>query len=220
MTKHWIDWHADYEKPGSSLARRLEVVRAAIATAIDDAPPSGENPEEQLQIISMCAGDGRDLLPVLASSARWRQARAVLVELDDELCGRARSAAAELELPAVEVRCTDAGATDAYVDLGQAHVLLCCGVLGNIGLEDARRTIIHLPAMVVPGATVIWTRGRGEADSDPSLAMCEIFEEAGFERVSFVAPEDAGYRVGVHRLPSGHPPTTPLHAGERLFTFV
>jgi hypothetical protein len=219
VTKHWIDWHADYEKPDSSLARRLEVVRAAVAAAIDYALRSGENPEEQLRIISMCAGDGRDLLPVLARSARGRQARVVLVELDDELCRRAHSAAAELELPAVEVRCTDAGTTDAYVDLGRAHVLLCCGVFGNIALDDARRTITRLPAMLVPGATVIWTRGRSDADSDPSLDIREMFEEAGFERVSFVAPDDANYRVGVHRLRPDHMPTAPLRAGERLFSF-
>ena len=216
MSKNWLDWHTDYDEPGSSLARRLEVVRAAVASAIDETPC----PEEQLRVISMCAGDGRDLLPVLADSTRGRKARAVLVELDDVLCARARGATAQLELAAVEIRCTDAGATDAYVDVGRAHVLLCCGVFGNIAVDDARRTITWLPAMLVPGATVIWTRGRGDADPDPSLVIRDMFEEAGFERVSFVAPDDANYRVGVHRLRSDHVATAPLHAGKRLFTFV
>lgn len=66
MDQHWIDWHAAYDDPHSSLAQRLVVVQQCIREALDflaaTAAASG------LRIISLCAGDGRDLLPVLSGT--------------------------------------------------------------------------------------------------------------------------------------------------------
>ncbi len=108
MSKDWVAWHRDYEDPSSSLARRLEVVQRELRTALAlTRPADGES-----RLLSICAGDGRDVLPVLAE--RGRDVRALLVELDPLLCERARSSAAELGLTGVEIRTGDAGVTDAY----------------------------------------------------------------------------------------------------------
>jgi hypothetical protein len=221
MTKNWIEWHAQYDEPGSSLTRRLAVVRSAVATAINDAPPidAARGPAGQLRIISMCAGDGRDVLPVAARSERGRGAHIVLVETDAKLCARARATARELSLPAVEVRCTDAGVLDSYLDIAPADVVLCCGVFGNVAIDDVRRTVVQLRSLIVGGGFAIWTRGRSAGATDPSLVVRNIFATNGFEEISFIAPDDAGYRVGVHRRPDGAPAAPPLRAG-RLFQFV
>lgn len=217
MTKDWIGWHASYDAPGSSLARRLDVVRAAVATAINDVSCAAD---EAIRIISMCAGDGRDLLPVVVGSERGRRGQVLLVEMDARLCARARDAAAASSLSAIEVRCADAGLTDAYLDFAPAHVLLCCGVFGNVTISDVQRTIGELPSLVVPGGFVIWTRGRGDAEVDPSASARESFAAAGFAEVSFAAPADANYRVGVHRAPAAEQEPRPLRPGVRLFRFV
>src|SRR5262249_58569663 len=62
--RDWRAWHGAYDDPGSSLARRLAVVRARIADTLDAAPPG------PLRAVAMCAGQGRDLIPVLASHPR------------------------------------------------------------------------------------------------------------------------------------------------------
>ena len=48
--RDWHAWHNAYDDPGSSLARRLAVVRARIADTLDAAPPG------PLRAVSMCAG--------------------------------------------------------------------------------------------------------------------------------------------------------------------
>ena len=58
--RDWRAWHEAYDDPGSQLARRLAAVQARIADALDTAPPG------PLRAVSMCAGQGRDLIPVLA----------------------------------------------------------------------------------------------------------------------------------------------------------
>ena len=59
MTKDWYAWHSDYDQPESALARRLAEVRQRVADALDVAPPG------PLRALSLCAGQGRDLIPVL-----------------------------------------------------------------------------------------------------------------------------------------------------------
>src|SRR5437867_2671389 len=72
----WRTWHDEYDDPRSRMARRLHVVQTQIRAALDHSP-SGP-----LRVISLCAGQGRDLLGVLADHPRRDDVRARLVELD------------------------------------------------------------------------------------------------------------------------------------------
>ncbi|MEU4239149.1 class I SAM-dependent methyltransferase [Actinoplanes sp. NPDC026619] len=200
MTRDWLRWHQDYDAAGSSLARRLVVVQEYLERALSEG--GGDR-----RLISLCAGDGRDALPILA---RHDRVRATLVELDPELAGRARATAADLGLTEVDVRAGDAGSLDTYRDAAPAHVVMACGVFGNIGDEDVRRTVAALPFLLVAGGIVIWTRGRGDSGPDPSAGIRALFAEHGFQELAFAAPADAGFRVGMHRI-AGDP--------ARLFTF-
>jgi hypothetical protein len=215
MAKNWQQWHREYDEPNSSLARRLTVVRAMVRRALREV---GTGPHEQLRLISMCAGDGRDVLPVLAEPGRGRPVRALLVELDPVLAGRARTRAAELGLAGVEVRTGDAGVSDAYTTIARAHVVLACGIFGNVSAADAEQTVAALPGLLTTGGIVIWTRGRHDDGRDPSVALRDTFAAHGFTELSFTAPPDAHFRVGMHRL-SAAPPDPALRPGRRMFTF-
>jgi hypothetical protein len=173
-----------------------------------------------LRVLSICAADGRDVLPVLAERDHWRATRAVLVELDPTLSQRARTTAIDLDLSGVEVRTADAGATDTYQQIEPAHVLMACGVFGNVTVYDVRHTIAVLPALLVPGGIVIWTRGRPDDGPDPSPEIRDCFAEPGFAQMSFTSPADARFRVGMHRLAACPGPVPSLEPGGRLFTFV
>ena len=76
--------------------------------------------------------------------------------------------------------------------------------------------------MLAPGGTVLWTRSdrfRSEPTheyDDPAAWVRDRFEAEGFETVSYLAPEDVPWRLGVSRLRA--PSHEPLP--ERLFTFV
>jgi hypothetical protein len=204
--RDWVQWHSGYADPGSVLARRLAAVQQQIRAALDAAPAG------PISVMSTCAGEGRDLLAVLADHPRAADVSARLVELDPVLCERARATAAGLP-SRVEVVMADAGWTDAYVGAAPAQVALFCGVFGNISDVDIAATVAAAPSFVVPGGVVIWTRHRREPDLVPR--MLEWFDSAGFEPL-FVSPPDVGFGVGAHRLVGA---SRPLVAGQRLFAF-
>jgi hypothetical protein len=208
MSVDWSQWHEAYARPGSGLADRLAAVRAQIVRRLDATAPG------PVRVLSACAGDGRDLLGVLAQRHDADRVSAVLVEVDPGLAARAREAAGTL--PArVEVRPADAGRSDAYADAVPADLVLLCGIFGNISDADVQATVQAAPQLCTAGAEVIWTRHHREPDLTPSIRGW--FAGAGFEEVSFIAPPETHWSVGVHRLVA---PPRPLEPGQHWFTFV
>lgn len=76
-------WHEPYADPGSELSRRLRVVQGHIASWLDG------RPGELLTVLSVCAGQGRDLVGVLAGRSDRHRVRATLLELDPAKTRRA-----------------------------------------------------------------------------------------------------------------------------------
>jgi hypothetical protein len=200
----WRQWHQQYDDPDSSLSRRLGAVQTYVRAALDGAP-AGTVP-----VVSLCAGQSRDLLDVLEDHPRTADVRARLVELDPELAATARARAPER----VGVITGDASLTDHYDGFVPAELVLLCGIFGNIADGDIRRTIAAAPQFCRTGATVIWTRHREDPDLVPTI--CEWFGEYGFEQV-WLSDKDSGFGVGVHRF-TGVP--QPLVKGQSLFSFV
>ncbi len=208
MPGEWIDWHRGYEgdKP---LVRRLQVVQGLIRDALDAFP------QRAISVISMCAGDGRDLLGVLGAHHHGRDVHARLVELEPELVAAGREKAAHDQLDTVDFRQGDASLTDAYAGAVPADLVLACGIFGNITDTDIHNTIEQLPRLCARRATVIWTRGRFEPDLTPTIR--NWFSDAGFSELAFVPIPDTTASVGANRLETE---PHPFRAGLRLFTFL
>jgi hypothetical protein len=205
----WTAWHRDYDDPSSRLAARLRVVRRYLRQSIDEHPG-------RVRIVSMCAGEGRDVIGVLADHPRRDDVTARLVELDPRNAKAAEDAARAAGLTQVEVAVADAANTDSYAGAVPAEIVLACGVFGNITDEDVRRTVEYLPAFCAAGATVIWTRGR-QRERDFALTIKGWFEECGFEELAYDAPPEFSFRVGMHRLTA---PPRRLDANVTLFRFL
>src|SRR3954467_6503255 len=205
----WLEWHAPDDDEASPLRPRLRAVQRGIRGHLDN------RGDRAVQAISACAGQGRDLIEVLASHPARDRVTARLVELDPRNVAIARAAVTANGLTGVEVVEGDAGTIDSYLGAVPADLVIFCGVFGNISDEDIAGTVQALPQLCAPGATVIWTRGRREPDLRPSIRRW--FGEAGFAEVSFDAPDDVSWSVGVNRLTTGPLPPVP---GQRLFTFT
>lgn len=203
----WVDWHKGYS-PGSPLAKRLAVVQDLIRTALDGCAPG------VIRVISVCAGDGRDLLSVLEDHPRRGDVLARLVELDPDLAALGRERAAGIS-PYIEVVNGDASTTSAYAGFVPADIVLVCGVFGNVTDEDIEWTVDHLPTLCAPGATVIWTRGTFKPDITPVVRAW--FEEDGFTELAFVAIPDTTASVGAAQLDA---PPRAFEPDVRLFTFL
>jgi hypothetical protein len=204
--RDWADWHAGYDDPSSSLTARLESVRAHLGRALEAAPAG------PVRLVSLCAGQGHDVIGVLPGHARRPDVSAVLIESDERNAAVARHRAAAAGLPAVEVRQADASRVSQFADALPADVLLLCGIFGNISAADIRRTVAAAPALCSAGATVIWTRHRRAPDLTPDIRAW--FGAGGFEEVAFDALETSTLvGVGVHRLrraPDAGLPAAPL----------
>jgi len=168
-----------------------------------------------VRAISVCAGQGHDLIGVLAGHPRREDVSARLVELDEYNVLIARRAAREASLDGVEVLAGDASITDAYAGAVPADLVLMCGVFGNITADDIASTISHLPQLCAPAATVIWTRHRQPPDL--SRYIRRTFEHHGFEEVYFDGDGSSPFGVGAHRLIT---PPQPFQEGIRLFEFM
>lgn len=204
----WHDWHAAYDNPASPLSRRLGWVQEQVRAALDDAPPG------PLRVISLCAGQGRDVIGALAGHPRRDDVTARLVELDPRNTAEASRLAAGAGLPGIEVVTGDASLTSQYSGIAPAGLVLACGLFGNMTDADVRRVTRYCAQLCAEGGRVIWTRARREPDLVPQV--CAWFEEAGFERAWLSAP---GYRVcvGTHRRTA---PPLPLEPDAVMFTMI
>ena len=200
----WAQWHAPYDDPDSPLSQRLSAVRAQVAAALDRAP------QGPVRLLSLCAGRGLDVLPLLHSHPRGPDVRGRLVELDERNVEAARSSAPH----DVEVVQADAGSTTASVGAAPADLLLLCGIFGNVSDADVERTVTAVPQLCARRATVVWTRSRHDPDLTPSVRRW--FAEAGVTETAFVTEGPEGWAVGAGTF-SGDP--RPLEPDRRLFTF-
>ncbi len=207
--RDYVAWHDAYADSASPLSRRLQVVIELIGEVLDGAPLG------VVRFISMCAGQGHDVLGAAATHRRGRDLVGRLVELDEVNAAAASARATELGLTGIEVVAADAGTTDAYEGAVPADLVVACGIFGNVSMEHMERTIRALPGLCAPGARVVWTRHPREAGVLPSIERW--FEEAGFEGGTVIIDPGQAFGVGLHRL-VGEP--APFVGGRPLFTFI
>ena len=233
---HWLRWHGAYDDPASPLSERLRLVQEMVRGALDDMAPapgrglgddssrgriddSGRQSAEPIRIISLCAGQGRDVIDVLATHPRASEVEALLVELDPALAEFARRRAAEAGLgDRVRVVEGDASLCHWYAGSVPADLVLVCGIFGNISGEDISATIRALPAFCRPGGNVVWTRHRRPPDATPGIRA--QFAEAGFTEIAFDAPDGFVLGTGRHRLDGDPGIFGPFDPERRLFDFV
>ncbi len=212
---HWVRWHGSYEDPTSPLSLRLRLVQSMVRDVLDGvaSPHPGA-----IRIVSLCAGQGRDVIDVVSTHPRGAEVSALLVELSPALVSFARARAAAAGV-AEQVRIVegDASLCRWYEDAVPADLVLVCGVFGNISRDDITRTIQALPGFCRMGSEVIWTRHRRPPDATPSIRA--DFAAAGFAEVAFEAPDGYVLSVGRHRL-EGAPPSGAFDPGRTLFDFV
>jgi hypothetical protein len=192
LVRDWVEWHNAYDEPGSSLQRRLVVVQRMIVEALDRMPPG------PIRVVSMCAGQGRDLAGALEGHPRKLDVTGRLVELDQRNARIARAALAAVGAEGIEVVEVDAGMSDAYAGAVPADLVLAVGVFGNVVDEDIAFTIEQLPQLCAEGAVVLWTRHR--LPNDLTQRIRQWFAAAGFGEIDLVAPPDVGFVVGSQRL--------------------
>ena len=212
----WVQWQRLYETPEHVVAQRLLIVQRLIQDFL--ASRAGD----EIRVVSICSGQGRDMLGVLADHPGRLSVSGRLVELDATNTEEATTRAHAAGLDRIEIVTGDASVTDAYAGAVPADLVLVCGVFGNIPEADVQRTIDALPQFCARDATVIWTRHRRPPDLTPMIREWFAhtgFVEIGCEATGVEAPRPGAFPaqfVGAHRWPRE---PLALELGQRLFTF-
>jgi hypothetical protein len=72
--RDYLKWHEAYDDPASDLSWRLRQVQAYIRSTLDQI-------QGKATVLSLCAGDGRDVLQVLAERHDTSRIQTTLIEL-------------------------------------------------------------------------------------------------------------------------------------------
>ena len=205
----WYSWHNDYDDLETVATRRLQVVQETLTQALDMAPRGA------LRAISMCAGQARDLLPILINHPRGQDISAMFVERDELNAAFLLGAIGSTGLVDIDVVQADAGNTDTYLSSGPADLVLLGGVFANIDLIDARSTVDTLTALCRPGAVVVWSCYGPRLTEAAEIPV--LFEAADFQRITARHDAEDGFTVAAHRY-RGQP--TELRPGRQFFRFT
>ncbi|MDN4522605.1 SAM-dependent methyltransferase [Mycolicibacterium austroafricanum] len=205
---HWYQWHSRYDDLESDDTDRLEVVQEVLASVLDTAPSGA------LAAVSVCAGQARDLLPVLIHHPRGHDVSARLVELDPLNASFLHGAIGSTGLTGIDLVVGDGGEINSYHGALPADLVLLAGVFAHIDMLDVHRTIASLPAFCRPGGVVVWSSyGPGMINADAVLAQ---FESGAFQRHRVIHGTRADFLVAAHRYTG---PRGEFPSGQRLFSF-
>ncbi len=208
----WNQWHADYET-SPALQARLKSVCRQIAAALD------ERPAGPIKIISICAGDGRDLCLALREHPRQRDVTATLIDNDPNSLARGREMAKEFcpnaQLHFIEA---DASLAKTYAETGHADLVLMSGFLGHLRHEDALGLIASLPMLCKTGSWIIWNRHLKLHDGTEQVARIRgAFRKHEFAEAHFETTAEDGFAIG-RTCFLGQ--STPLDSTRKIFEFV
>lgn len=218
----------DTRLPGLAPSIRRSGFELVLATTAG--PPTHDDALDghpgETRVLSLCSGDGRDLLGLLAKRKDADQVSAVLLELHPELAQQAGDSAANAGLTQVQVRTVDASSIDAYRGAAPADIIVMVGIFGNIADADVWRLIAFAPQLCRPGATLVWSRGRKFSRELPGVNSDDLNDEvrarfatAGFSEVAYETHEGRGRpALGVVRYAG--PPVEFRPGQPPLFTFL
>jgi hypothetical protein len=207
--RDYQQWHKAYDDPNSGMSWRLNVVQRYLRDAL-------VRHAGQIRILSLCSGDGRDIIGVLDGRKDLDRVQVTLIELHPEIARQARTAAETAGLAQVEVRVSDAGNTSSYLGAVPADVVLLVGIFGNISHVDLEQTIKASPQLCAPGATLLWSRGRDRDDLNDAVRAW--FGEADFVELDYDIRE-SGSRPALGAM-SYRGDSRPLECERQLFTFL
>ncbi len=122
LMRDYVSWHDAYDDPSSALSWRLSRVRHHIGLVLDARPGP-------VTAVSLCAGDGRDLIGVLVGAGRRRSGRG---DAGRDRSGARGAGCGCAEGLRVSVLTRDAGDASTYAGIVPADLVLMVGIFGNI----------------------------------------------------------------------------------------
>lgn len=206
--ENWDTWHLRYDEV-PRLQERLRVVQGHIVEAIHALAPG------PVRLLSLCAGDGRDVLGALRDHPRRDDVVATLLDTHEPSLQRGRAMAEDLPVRFV---CADATVAKNLEGSVPTDVLVLSGVLGHVRPGDVEALAHRLPSLVRPGGFFIWNRRLALRGGNERVArLLDLLSGVGFIEREFLTTSADGYAAGLSRFSGAGLPFDPRG---RLFEFV
>jgi hypothetical protein len=188
----------------------MRTVRKHVASVVKACPPG------PVTVVSICAGQGRELIGALENHPRREDVRGRLVELDADNAAFAQQWAKRAHLDALEVVNGDASVSDAYAGLPRADLVVVSGLFGHVDDNDRLSTIAFLRQLLRSGGSVVWTSFL--RDNGPVEKLRRFFVEQSFDEIEteFLPGEEYRFTVTLSRHAGSE---EPLQPDTKLFTF-
>ena len=205
----WKGWHAIYDRPSGANSRLL-AVQNAVSECLTLLPAG------PVKLLSIFAGDGRDIIPVVAESVRRNEVNCQFIEINEALVRAGRQRAEEHGMSdKMQFKCADATSAQSYTGSVPVDCVLASGVFGNLLPEDVLRCIKALTGMLKTGGFLVWTRSRCAGSGELGIARIQAaLQDQGF--VERISGGPAKFLVASHQFLGK---TTQL-VESRLFTFT
>lgn len=172
---------------------RLQAVQEHLVECLDAAAPG------PVRIISVCAGDGRDVINTVQTHRRRKDIVARLVELNDQSVALGRRRAAEAGLDrSVQFVHGDATVFATYKDLEPADIVLVCGVWGHVPSNEKAQLARAIAKLCKPGGAVIWTCGTSKGISKVR-EIESLLSGAWWEKSRTTYTPNAAWAIATHR---------------------
>ncbi len=206
----WSDWHDAYEDTSSELVGRMMGVRRHVATIVAEAPPG------PMTVLSICGGQGRELIGALEDHPRKGDVRGRLVELDADNTAFASRWAAAAGLTGLEIVTGDASLGASYEGLAPVDLVVISGVFGHLSSADRLRLIDFTRQLCRTGSGIVWTSHL--SNDGPAEWLRRAFLERRFEELEhgLVPGDDFQFTVTRSLYRGAQQPFDP-HA--TIFTF-
>ena len=206
----WNDWHDAYQDTTSELAGRMMAVRQHVAAIVADAPAG------PVTVLSICGGQGRELIGALEDHPRKTDVRGRLVELDGDNTAFAARWSAEVGLTGLEIVTGDASLSAAYEGLAPIDLVVISGVFGHLSNDDRLHLIDFTRQLCHAGTGVVWTSH--QSHDGPAEWLRRAFREREFEELEHAVVPGDDFQLTVTR--SVYTGTQqPFDPHEKIFTF-
>ena len=206
----WSDWHEAYEDESSELVGRMMACRRHVAAVVDAAPPG------PVTVVSICGGQGRELIGALEDHARKADVRGRLVELDPANTEFASQWAAAAGLTNLDIVTGDASVASSYEGLPPVDLVVISGVFGHIDEDDRHSLIDFVRTLCHTNGNVVWTSHL--TNDGPAEWLRRAFMERRFEELEYdIVPGDDFAFTVTRNVYTGE--QQPFHPHERIFTF-
>jgi hypothetical protein len=205
----WSGWpEKAYQREGYQ--QRLQAVQEHLSECLDEAPPG------PVRILSMCAGDGRDVIGAVRAHRRRKDVSAWLVELNSQSVelGKGYSVNAGLERSLKFIN-ADATVYSTYKQIAQADIVLVCGVWGHVPAGEKSMLVRAISTLCKPGGAVIWTRGTSKGIGRVREIEA-LFAGTWWDKSRVTYTPDAAWAIATYRY---HGPAHEMPADGQIFHF-